>query len=392
MFQNLTEGCDSIVFGVIVLSLFALLFLCGRIHLEFDGVFKTYEAYIFDSTESWSAVLGDHTNAINGSLSDGRVLRIGIRADLIANLRINWAEEIGTKIFDHVVEDEEEELLLLLGGVLFDQRNDVNQELLHQILNMQFVGLEEDTENFSKTELKFILVFVFFLEHEDILFVELVFLFTLLVLLFVLLIILDSVLRLLDEPEDLIGELVDTLWLKKVVTGFLNDFFDGLGLSDQAFCLGFRVHGRDNIITVQFGHGVKFLRVSSRGFGTLDETCKCSSGGVSDVVASIVLGKSEENTRYLFDVLSEPSTKLVNEDNEHLNGGILLLNFIGHNVGLFLAFVWLHFLNDVGHVTSSFSFDTHLWFERGTCKNWRKDFSEVWGELFLHDETDSLPS
>jgi|TARA_B110000305_G_C19229449_1_gene534498 hypothetical protein len=59
---------------------------------------------------------------------------------------------------------------------------------------MQFMGLEEDSENLSKTELQFILVFVFFFENEDVLFVELVFLFTILVLLFVFFIVLDPVL------------------------------------------------------------------------------------------------------------------------------------------------------------------------------------------------------
>lgn len=59
---------------------------------------------------------------------------------------------------------------------------------------MQFMGLEEDSENLSKTELQFILVFVFFFENEDVLFVELVFLFTILVFLFVFFIVLDPVL------------------------------------------------------------------------------------------------------------------------------------------------------------------------------------------------------
>jgi hypothetical protein len=59
---------------------------------------------------------------------------------------------------------------------------------------MQFMGLEEDSENLSKTELQFILVFVFFFENEDVLFVELVFLFAILVLLFVFFIVLDPVL------------------------------------------------------------------------------------------------------------------------------------------------------------------------------------------------------
>jgi hypothetical protein len=56
------------------------------------------------------------------------------------------------------------------------------------------MGLEEDSENLSKTELQFILVFIFFFENEDVLFVELVFLFTILVLLFVFFIVLDPVL------------------------------------------------------------------------------------------------------------------------------------------------------------------------------------------------------
>ena len=116
---------------MVILSLLALLFLSGSIHWELDGVLETNKAYVFDGVKCISTMLCDHTNAINGSLSDGRVFRIGIGADFRANLRVSWAEEFGTKILYHIVEDEEKELLFLLGSVLLNAWDDINQELLN---------------------------------------------------------------------------------------------------------------------------------------------------------------------------------------------------------------------------------------------------------------------
>ena len=43
---------------------------------------------------------------------------------MLSNLWVNWTEEIGSKIFDHIIKDEKHELLLLFGVLFLDLRKD----------------------------------------------------------------------------------------------------------------------------------------------------------------------------------------------------------------------------------------------------------------------------
>jgi len=74
MLHDLAEGCDCVVFGVIMLSKFAFLLLCSSIHRVLDSLLETLEALFTHSGKCSSAMFGDHSNTVNRSLSDSRVL------------------------------------------------------------------------------------------------------------------------------------------------------------------------------------------------------------------------------------------------------------------------------------------------------------------------------
>jgi hypothetical protein len=291
--ENFTEGSNSIVLGVIVLSLLALLFLDRAIHWELDGLLDALEALNLLSHEMGATMLSDHTNSIDRSLSNGRVLRLGVTTDLSDNLWINWPEEIRSKELNHVVKDEKKELLLLLGIVLCNFWKYCGNELLDKVTAMSLVSLEKNTEDFSESNLELILILVLFLENSKIFLVEFVFFIAFKVLFLVLGVILNSVFRLLDETKDFLGKCVNACWLKKILPRFLDDFLDSLSLADKTVCLSFTLHSFDKVVAVGLRHFVNLGNVFWLSFfSAFDQTWKSSSTRVSDVVTCIELSKS----------------------------------------------------------------------------------------------------
>jgi len=135
-------------------------------------------------------------------LSNSSELGFGVSADLSDNLWVNWTEEIRSKEFNHIVEDEKKELLLVFTVMFGNLWKNSGNELLNKFSAMRLVGLENDTENLSKSNLELIFIFVFFLENCKIFLIELVILITFKVLLLVFGVVLNSVLRLLNEIKD----------------------------------------------------------------------------------------------------------------------------------------------------------------------------------------------
>ena len=72
--QNFTQGCYGVVLGVMVLGSLALLLPSGRIHRELDCLLDTCEANLVQLLKARSSVLGNHADAIDRGLSDGRLL------------------------------------------------------------------------------------------------------------------------------------------------------------------------------------------------------------------------------------------------------------------------------------------------------------------------------
>lgn len=392
--EDLTEGSDCVVFGVVVLGLLALLLLDGRVHWVLDGLFDALETLNLLSHEVLPTVLGDHTNTVNGGLSNGRVLRLGVAANLGHNLWIDWTKEVWAEELNHVVKNEKKELLLLLGIVLGDLWKDGGNELLDKSLAVSLVSLEENTEDLSKGNLELILVLVLLLENGKVLLVESVVLVSLLVLLLVLGVVLDSVLRLLDKAKDFLREEIDAFWLKKTLTSLLDNLLEGLSLANKAVSFGLTLHCLDDVVAVCFSHLVNLSNVIWLGLlSTLDESWKSSGTGVSDVIASIELSESKQNGADLLDVLGTSSAKFFNEDNEHLNGGILLLDLVSHDIDfLGISSIWLDLVEDICELSSTFAFNSHLWFKGSHGKNGWEDILEVWNEVSLHNKADSLPS
>ena len=98
-------------------------------------------------------------------MSNSSELGFGVSADLSDNLWVNWTEEIRSKEFNHIVEDEKKELLLVFTVMFGNLWKNSGNELLNKFSAMRLVGLENDTENLSKSNLELIFIFVFFLEN-----------------------------------------------------------------------------------------------------------------------------------------------------------------------------------------------------------------------------------
>ena len=124
---------------------------------------------------------------------------------------------------------------------------------MHNVCASIFVGLEQNSDDFTEVHLELLFVLVFFLEEKSVLFVKLViFVFSLLVFL-IFNVALNSVLGLLDEFENLVSKLINACWLQQVLACFFKNILESFSLSNKTLSLGFRVHGLNNVVRVLFG-------------------------------------------------------------------------------------------------------------------------------------------
>ena len=61
-----------------------------------------------------TAMLSNHSDTVNGCLSDGAELGIGIGANLENNLRIDSSEELGAQELNHIIQNEKDEFHAVL--------------------------------------------------------------------------------------------------------------------------------------------------------------------------------------------------------------------------------------------------------------------------------------
>lgn len=74
---------------MVELGQLALLALNVCINFVFNGMLDCTDDTISEWSESLATVLSDHTEAVDGCLSDGSVLRVGVLADLLNNLGVD---------------------------------------------------------------------------------------------------------------------------------------------------------------------------------------------------------------------------------------------------------------------------------------------------------------
>jgi len=190
---------------------------------------------------------------------------------------VNWAKEFWSQKLNHIIEDKEQELLFGFQLNLFYLRDHFREQLLDEVLAEGLVSFEKASKNLCETELKLGLILVFLLENHDVLFIEFIIFLTILIFCFVFVIVVNPVFGLLDKFKDLFDELVNAIFLQQVVSSLINDFFDGLGLSNEAFGLSFRVHSLDDIVAVRLGHFVDDSNIIWLClFGAFDQACKGS--------------------------------------------------------------------------------------------------------------------
>jgi hypothetical protein len=62
-------------------------------------------------------VLSNHTDTVDRSLSNCRVLGVSIPNNLVADLWVEWSKEVWSKELNHIIKDEKQNLLLMLGSI-----------------------------------------------------------------------------------------------------------------------------------------------------------------------------------------------------------------------------------------------------------------------------------
>jgi hypothetical protein len=138
------------------------------------------------------------------------------------------------------------------------------------------------------------------------------------------------------------------------------------------------------------------LRGGSSFFHGFDETGEGFGNGGTDVIVGVVVEHRYEDFGSLFDVRSESRAAFVNENSEHLNGGVLLLDLISDNVSdsAFTVFTIssLKFGENVSQLSELvLALHSHLGVKGGHLEDGRKNVLKVRGEVGLHQEADSLP-
>lgn len=131
-------------------------------------------------------------------------------ANLLDDVWVNWAQVVWSEEFDHVVEDEQLEFEVMFGLLFVYLWQNLTDQLLDQLIAVSLMGLEENTEDFGKRDLKLVLILVFFLEHGKVLLIEFIIIIAVHLLFLILLVIFESVFRLGQELEDLFAQLFHT--------------------------------------------------------------------------------------------------------------------------------------------------------------------------------------
>lgn len=163
----------------------ALLGLCSFIEWVLNSGLDSQEATLAECCKCFSTMFGSHSNTIDCCLSNSCILRISMGTDLLHNLWIDRTQEAWSQELDHVIKNEEQEFRLGFAGVLGNLWKDFRDEFLDKRLACIFVGLEHHTKELCQGQLKLILVFIFFFEHNEIFFIEPVLFVSFSILLFV---------------------------------------------------------------------------------------------------------------------------------------------------------------------------------------------------------------
>ena len=128
---------------------------------------------------------------------------------------------------------------------------------------------------------------------------------------------------------------------------------------------------------------------------SLNETRQASDGGVSNAAAGTEANHLLEDIGGLVDVFGKAHSKLIDKDDQHLNGGVLVLDLIRLEVDLLLVFLFAvagpQLSQDIIDV-SLFISSSYFWLQKGHVEDAWHDLVQVRSEFGLHNSADSLPS
>lgn len=152
--KHLSKRSDSIIASMIELILFNLFLLNFSAHSEVNAAAETREAKSSVGSKCLSTVLGNYANTVTSSLTQGCAPVCGIAAHFLHNHTVVFLREVGgTKMLNHVVEDEETKFVALLLVASEGILKYFGTKLCHDSGDHGAVSLKENAQKFSSSKL-----------------------------------------------------------------------------------------------------------------------------------------------------------------------------------------------------------------------------------------------
>ena len=257
--DDLTNGSDSVITGVVVHLEFLFLVLDLRGDSEFYSALKGRQAELSARCEGSTSVLGNDSNTVGRGLSKSGTSVAREATDSSDDaLEVLRGEVSGSQVLNHVIEDEESELEALLLTAAEAAGNDLVTKACNKSCDVISVSLEKAAHKLSSRNLQIKLVGVLFLDQSHIISIQSIVL-VLDLLLRECQVLGNSFERLGDNINGFISKVSDLFGSHKTGTGDINHILEGLNLDDQSVSVEFSLHGLVNVCVENFGHSVKLL-------------------------------------------------------------------------------------------------------------------------------------
>jgi hypothetical protein len=258
------------------------------------------------------------------------------------------------------------------------------------------VGLHEDSHDLSNINLEFVLTLNLVLEDSFVVFLSIFLVFILINFFHHFSVIFDTLKGFTNHSKGGIRKFVDFVLVEESVSTLINDVFHSSELIHHDFSGGLLLGSRVNSGSELLRDSEKLFSGGSSFFHGFDESREGFGNGCTDIIVSVVVEHRYEDFGSLFDVRSKSRATFVNENSEHLNGSVLLLNLISDNVSNFALTVFtigaLKFRENVSQLSELvLALHSHLGVEGGHLEDGRKYVLKVRCKIGLHQEADSLP-
>ena len=198
------------------------------------------------------------------------------------------------------------------------------------------MSLEEDTHELSCSDLQVILVRILFFNQSKIVGIERV-IFILNLLVGKRVVLSDSLKGLGDDIDGFLSQVGYFCFSHEAGTSLIDDILKCLNLSNQSVGFQLVFHGIIEVFVKCLGHLVEDWCSNSARLSSLHESWEASSTCCANAVISLVASLSHQQLADLLNVIVAHLGHFIDEDSEHLQSDIFLLDLISHNLHGFLT-------------------------------------------------------